>query len=1711
MADNRTMAQMLQAPIEGYEDAIIVPSINANNFELKQTLINLVQSNQFIGRQDPHNHLCFFNKVTSTFRHPEVPNTMIKLLLFPFSLEGEARIWLDKEPPKSILTWEDLVSKFINQFFPPSKTTYLRNEIINFLQKPNETFNEAWERFKDLLRQCLHHGFSELHQLDTFYNALNSNDQDALDSAAGGNFLDKIPRECLSIIESKSKVRYSRSRVTDLRANKNAPLSSSLPSNSFDLQQIAASLKDKLDIRMNRFEKSLKDIKVSFVTPTAPIKAIEEGAVYQNRPQQAQNYQAPAQQNTVTHNKFEAYINANDANMNNLKLKFDNFLKNQQDFQKKFKQKQDNFQNQMMNFMQNLYNKKLSSSSSLLSNTIPNPKGEAKAITTRSGMSYKEPPIPPPGVEQQEPTEMTKDMELSSTEDIQPPLVQEVEPIEKPPVVIPKAKVNLSYPSRLVKEKIREKDDILAAKFMEIFCDLHFELSFADALVHMPKFAPMFKKLLNNKNKLIELTKTPLNENCSTVVLKKLPEKLGDPGRFLIPCDFLEFDNCLALSDLGASINLMPLSIWRKLKLPTLNDTKIVLELADRTILKPTGVAENVFVKVGKFYFPADFVVLNFIADPRIPLILGRPFLNTAHALIDVYEGEIILRHDEQSLMLKCGDMPSISYNHFQSLNKVDLIDATYEEYSQEVLRFSDVIANEVSTPYFEPIVSNSSQNLTPFDESDFLLFEEADAFLAIDDELISPEFNATYYDPEGDILILEALLNSDPEPLPNQKNYFPEAHNDLKVIEPKNDKSFDDEPPEVELKELPPHLEYAFLGENNKWPKLTNIKGIDPEFCSYKILLEDDYSPKVQSQRRVNPKIHDIIKKEVEKLLDAGMIYPISDSPWVSPVHCVPKKGGMTIITNDENKLVPTRLVTGWRVCIDFRKLNEETRKDHFPLPFMDQMLERLTGNDIVYTDHSALKYLFSKKDAKARLLRWILLHQEFDFKVIDTKGAENYAVDHLSRLENPYENAFDPKEINETFPFETLNKVALHDQSTSWFTDFSNYHARKFIIKGMTTQQKQKIFKDVRHYFWDDPYLFKTCADQMIRRCVASQEALDILEACHSGPTGGHYGANYTAKKVFDSGFYWPTIYKDAFELVKQCDSCQRQGKISQKDEMPQNSIQVCEIFDVWGIDFMGPFPSSKGNKYILVTVDYLSKWVEAKALPTNDARVVVKFLKSLFSRFGTPKAIISDREFNCIPFEEKATILLQAWFNFLAIKNDQPEDSNELFQKLLEDLKELAEYKESLKNSSNETASNSNEEKEGPPQDSDIRQLIREECSIEVCEEQKQNMENTILELVEICLQKELLCMHDNVDDLIESALNSKLLSINSQRLDNKEQEVKNVVEQPAERGNCIIQSLQNFRVVHKSSISLKNTSQFSPIHAVAPILSTKEPEYSPSMRYEHSNTTPKMELDEIIKSGGEELVPILSENEVTLEDKRECDVIVCENSPICDDHSDILSDSNNDDDISSDEDDFEDIEYVKASLSDPEIVSEEEENVIYQEDEEEVDLEDVFQIQDIVLHEKLLSINRLIANIESLNDNPTPDRLLNSSVLIPTFEESDNSLSNNFLPEFKTFCDHMKETRSEADLFLASDNSIPPGTRNFADDSEGDIHEEFDFEIDSGEEISVVMNDELECLNPRDEFDVSDDYYSFMFVVYPEMFPLLLSAESDDTIFDPGNSI
>ncbi|GKC19185.1 reverse transcriptase domain-containing protein [Tanacetum coccineum] len=347
-----------------------------------------------------------------------------------------------------------------------------------------------------------------------------------------------------------------------------------------------------------------------------------------------------------------------------------------------------------------------------------------------STMKFPNVSIPPlpfslPKVVEPEP-EVTKDTVQPSTKNIQPPVAQNQ--IDEP-VVAPKTKPTLPYPSRANKEKLREKDDLVALKFFEIFRNLHFELSFADALLHMPKFAPMFRKLLNNKDKIIDLVKTPVNENCSAVIFKKFLEKLGDPGRFLIPCGFPEMNECFALSDLGASINLMPLSIWKELNLPKLTKTKIILELADQTISTPTGIAEDVFVKVGTFFFPVNFVVVDYVADPRAPLILERPFLRMTRALIDVHGELMTLRHDDQSATFKVGDTKTFSYNIIESVNRVDVIDIACEEYVQEVLEISES-GNPTST--LDLTIDSRSPSFTPFGGSDFLM-KEIDAFLEHD------------------------------------------------------------------------------------------------------------------------------------------------------------------------------------------------------------------------------------------------------------------------------------------------------------------------------------------------------------------------------------------------------------------------------------------------------------------------------------------------------------------------------------------------------------------------------------------------------------------------------------------------------------------------------------------------------------------------------------------------------------------------------------------------------------------------------------------------------------------------------------------------------------------------------------------------------------------------------------------------------------------
>nr|GEV03529.1 reverse transcriptase domain-containing protein [Tanacetum cinerariifolium] len=516
---------MLRAPTEGCAEAIVVPPILAEQFELKHSLINMMTSEQFFGieKDNPHDHI------------------------------RAARRWLEKEPPRSITTWDNLVSKFINEFFPPSRTTNLRNEISNFHQKFNES-HEAWERYKDLLRLCPHHGFTEFHKLDTFYNALNPTDQDFLNAAAGGNLLEKSPQDALTIIENKSKVRNSQSK----------PIASPM--------------------------------------------------------------------NTAS----------------------------------------------------------TSGSGSLPGNTVANPKGKLKAITTRSGLVTDGPTVPTPlksvTPEEDERIEetYTNPYLAEYTIKVPPPSVQKHKPPSQRNFVVhtrDSPLPNIPYPSRMVKQKQQEKDEVQIQKFWHMFKQLHLNITLAEALVLMPKYQKMLKAHLSNKEKLQELANTPLNENCSAVILKKLPEKLEDPGKFLISYGFSEL-KCKALADLGVSINLMPLSVWKKLGLPDLIPTRMTLKLANRAICTPDGIARDVFVPVGKFTFLADFVVVDYESDPRVPLILGRPFLRTARVLIDVHGEEMILCDGDERITLNMKhDTASYSnHPHRESVNLINIFNVSSED-----------------------------------------------------------------------------------------------------------------------------------------------------------------------------------------------------------------------------------------------------------------------------------------------------------------------------------------------------------------------------------------------------------------------------------------------------------------------------------------------------------------------------------------------------------------------------------------------------------------------------------------------------------------------------------------------------------------------------------------------------------------------------------------------------------------------------------------------------------------------------------------------------------------------------------------------------------------------------------------------------------------------------------------------------------------------
>nr|GEX58117.1 hypothetical protein [Tanacetum cinerariifolium] len=835
-----------------------------------QQVQNSCQFHGLLG-DNANKHLEKFLHVTQSIKVNGVTDDALRLYLFPHSLTHHATAWFDRLPRNSIHTFEQMAKMFLGKYFPPSMVTKLRNEITNFRQRPDESLFEAWEHYKLSIDRCPNHNMLPVTQIDTFYNELTLRHHDTINAAAGGTFMKRRPEECYDLIENMT------AHQNDWDTSAQRSESSSYIASSTDKEIIALKAEmvkiNKNLMKVLQINQKVKTVAHNCETCGGPHSyndcpatigqtqnvytagAYQGGNSYQpqgnynllsyrsknylgppgfnqnqNRNNQNQNfqnqnrnqgnnhgipqgnnqgrnqffqgashgpnpppaYQAPGYQvlvhqppipqpRVMTTTEFTNYMKANDAILKNIQTNMTSLTNSNLELKNMFGQ-----------FMK-MNTASSSVSGSLPGNTVTNPKEDLKGITTRSGTAYQGPTIPTtssslPQVVERE-TEVTKDTvpptNNESTKDVQPSVIQIETPVPNfEPVAAPIAELVVA--------------SVSAPK--------------PNPKLSIP-YPPTIKSLLTNKDKLFELAKTPLNEHCSAVLLKKLPEKLRDPGKFLILCDFPRMDECLALTDLGASINLMPLSVWNKLSLPELTPTLMTLELADRSISRPIDVVENVFVKVGKFHFSTDFVVIEFDADPRVPLILGRSFLKSGRALIDVYAGELTLRVNNEAVTFNLDQTSRYSANYNDmTANRVDVID-----------------------------------------------------------------------------------------------------------MASKNDKSLIDELLKVELKDLPPHLEYAFLEGDDKFPiiiakdtsveekaalikvlksykqaiawKLSDIKGINLEFCTHKILIEDDFEPSLQHQRRVNLKIHDVIKKEVLKLLDAGLIYPISDNPWEKS-HFMVKEG---------------------------------------------------------------------------------------------------------------------------------------------------------------------------------------------------------------------------------------------------------------------------------------------------------------------------------------------------------------------------------------------------------------------------------------------------------------------------------------------------------------------------------------------------------------------------------------------------------------------------------------------------------------------------------------------------------------------------------------------------------------------------------------------------------------------------------------------------
>ncbi|KAJ9561319.1 hypothetical protein OSB04_006479 [Centaurea solstitialis] len=910
--------------------------------------------------------------------------------------------------------------------------------------------------------------------------------------------------------------------------------------------------------------------------------------------------------------------------------------------------------------------------------------------TTRTGKVVRGPPMPK--------TDQIPNLQVVEPEIELPSRQPEVEPTEetreeapKPPEVVPKPKpIQVPYPARLRKEK----KEAQYRKFIELVKQVNINVPLVDLIAGMPNYVKFLKELVANKASLGMDGVAILNAECSAV-LTDTPKK-GDPGSFTIPCYFGRSISCKALADLGANINLMPLSFYQKLGLGELKNTRMTIQLADRSIKYPIGIAEDVLVQVDKFVFPADFVILDIQDEVKVPLILGRPFLNTADAVIHVAGKHLSLGVGEDRVTfsidramtyaLSINDTDNFTDEEFGnylddtgeleeglSVEKNDQAmeeDEVFEEINQEDKIKEKTSLEEPPALELKELPEHleyqflEDQMLERLAGNDFYCF--LDGFSGYFQIPIDPEDQekTTFTCPYGTFAYKRMPFGLCNAPATFQRQGLGKMRGVSSC---------------AQLGEMPLHgkrryspwpqnlkeglgVDRAKIDTISKLPPPTNVKGVR-SFLGH----AGFYRRFIKDFSKISKPLTKLLEKDApfifneecnnafENLKNQLTNAPIMVPPdWNQPFEIMCDASdyavGAVLGQRVNNHFQPISYAS--RTLNDAQENYTTTEKELLAVVFAIEKFRSylVLSKIIVYTDHSTLRYLFAKPDAKPRLIRWILLLQEFDIEIRDKRGAENVAADHLSRLENPNMDSGGGEIIRDNFPDENLSAIkTIGEEAMPWFADFANYLAAGILIKGMTHQQKGKFFSDIKHYFWKDPYLFRVGPDRIPRRCVSGIAAWDILDNCHKGPMGGHFGPNLTARKVLESGFYWPTIFKDAHTLVKACDACQR-------------------------TDFMGPFPESQGNKYILVAVDYVSKWAETKASPTNDAKVVVNFVKSLICRYGCPKAIISDRGTHFANYLLKKTLKRYGVHHRFSTAyhpqaNGQAENTNRALKRILE----------------------------------------------------------------------------------------------------------------------------------------------------------------------------------------------------------------------------------------------------------------------------------------------------------------------------------------------------------------------------------------------------------------------------------------------------------